>query len=153
MQVQQFLRKTPGIPAAQSEEIISNLRETGQVVSQELGLLVDAVVQMKLDADEGKVVLHKVKAQLLINKSNADNSQDQNAALLRVNDRLKAELVDVRRIANRYYDQLHVVTAQLESLRENKESDTQDATAPETILVSLCDFFLCIVASTTLTAL
>lgn len=52
VKLQTSLRRTPGISANESAEIIEQLQQVGQIISQETSALVDALMKTQLDQED-----------------------------------------------------------------------------------------------------
>lgn len=52
VKIQQSLRRMPGVSSAESNELVAQLQEVGQIISQETSQLVDAVMNLTLDQED-----------------------------------------------------------------------------------------------------
>ncbi|KPM44977.1 hypothetical protein AK830_g1535 [Neonectria ditissima] len=83
VKIQTSLRRMPGVSSKESNEIITQLQEVGQIISQETSQLVDALMNLTLDQEETDKAIARMSIEGNLNKASADD-QAQTISNLRV---------------------------------------------------------------------
>lgn len=124
----------PGVSASESHEIIHELKEVGQMISQETSALVDALMNVSLDQEDTERAVARLSIEGNIAKAETDKKMQ------RIDDLEKdlANEIEKRREAEvsvkQAVDQLQKLMAEF---RELKRKSADDGTkTPEMIRVS-----------------
>ncbi|KAF7542195.1 hypothetical protein G7Z17_g11798 [Cylindrodendrum hubeiense] len=83
VKIQTSLRRMPGVSSKESNEIISQLQEVGQIISQETSQLVDALMNLTLDQEDTDKAIARMSIEANLTKAEADD-QAQTIGNLRV---------------------------------------------------------------------
>ncbi|KAG6009248.1 hypothetical protein E4U21_002852 [Claviceps maximensis] len=73
VKIQQSLRRMPGVSANESNEIVSQLQEVGQVVSQETSQLVDALINLTLDQEDTDKAIARMGLEASLTKAEMED--------------------------------------------------------------------------------
>lgn len=120
----------PGVSAKESNEIVSQLQEVGQIVSQEVSQLVDALMNLQLDQED----TDKAIARMSIEANLAKAEVEDRTQCLSV---LKGELADEkekRRAAEaevaKVVEDLQKITQEFRWFKEKGERGDGDKSSP-----------------------
>ncbi|KAJ4254852.1 hypothetical protein NW762_009650 [Fusarium torreyae] len=83
VKIQTSLRRMPGVSSKESNEIIAQLQEVGQIVSTETSQLVDALMNLTLDQEDTDKAIARMSIEANLAKAEADD-QAHNLSNLRV---------------------------------------------------------------------
>lgn len=76
VKIQQSLRRMPGVSSAESSEIVLQLQEVGQIISQETSALVDALMNLQLDQEDTDKAVARMSIEANIAKARIDDQGD-----------------------------------------------------------------------------
>lgn len=71
--MQHTLRRMPGVPGKEAGELVAQLQEVGQVVSQETGQLVDAMMKLTLDQQDSDRAVARLSIEANLAKARHDD--------------------------------------------------------------------------------
>ncbi|GAB0137438.1 hypothetical protein EsDP_00005702 [Epichloe bromicola] len=73
VKIQQSLRRMPGVSAGESNEIVDQLQEVGQVISQETSQLVDALMNLTLDQEDTDKAIARMGLEASLTKATIED--------------------------------------------------------------------------------
>ncbi|KAM0358280.1 hypothetical protein HYE67_003378 [Fusarium culmorum] len=73
VKIQTSLRRMPGVSSKESNEIITQLQEVGQIVSTETSQLVDALMNLTLDQEDTDKAIARMSIEANLSKAEADD--------------------------------------------------------------------------------
>ncbi|KFG80597.1 hypothetical protein MANI_017569 [Metarhizium anisopliae] len=124
VKIQHSLRRMPGVSSSESGEIVGQLQEVGQVISQETSQLVDALMNVTLDQED----TDKAVARLSLDATILNAEMDDKAQTIRD---LRAELDAERKKREQAELDVKKVMADLQRLREEFKKLQEKATRKE----------------------
>ncbi|KAF4447769.1 chromosome segregation protein smc [Fusarium austroafricanum] len=128
VKIQTSLRRMPGVSSKESNEIITQLQEVGQIISTETSQLVDALMNLTLDQEDTDKAIARMSIEANLAKAEAD---DQASTLSSLRVELASEK-DKRQEAEaevaRAVDELVKITSELKALKEKDRDGSTDAT-------------------------
>lgn len=89
VKIQQSLRRMPGVAGAQSTDIVNQLQEVGQIISQETTALVDALMNLTLDQEDTDKAVARMSIEANIAKAQID---EQNDTIQKLEERIQNEI-------------------------------------------------------------
>ncbi|KAH7155032.1 hypothetical protein B0J13DRAFT_436888 [Dactylonectria estremocensis] len=129
VKVQTSLRRMPGVSSKESNEIISQLQEVGQIISQETSQLVDALMNLTLDQEDTDKAIARMSIEANLTKA---ETNDQAQTIVNLRTELSAER-DKRKDAEtevaKVMEDLQSLTRDFKSYKE-KQIKTEDGTSP-----------------------
>lgn len=129
VKLQTSLRRMPGVSSKESNEIISQLQEVGQIISQETSQLVDALMNLTLDQEDTDKAIARMSIEANLTKAEADD-QAQTISNLRVElslerDKRKEAEAEVAKVM----EDLQTLTRDFKSYKE-KDAKSEDGKSP-----------------------
>ncbi|KAH6983015.1 hypothetical protein BKA56DRAFT_483691 [Ilyonectria sp. MPI-CAGE-AT-0026] len=129
VKLQTSLRRMPGVSSKESNEIISQLQEVGQIISQETSQLVDALMNLTLDQEDTDKAIARMSIEANLTKAEADD-QAQTISNLRVElsserDKRKEAEAEVGKVM----EDLQTLTRDFKSYKE-KDAKSEDGKSP-----------------------
>ncbi|KAK7413143.1 hypothetical protein QQX98_007969 [Neonectria punicea] len=130
VKIQTSLRRMPGVSSKESNEIITQLQEVGQIISQETSQLVDALMNLTLDQEETDKAIARMSIEGNLSKAEADD-QAQTISNLRVElsserDKRKEAEAEVGKIM----EDLQRLTCDFKSFKEKEIKSEDDEKSP-----------------------
>lgn len=129
VKIQTSLRRMPGVSSKESNEIISQLQEVGQIISQETSQLVDALMNLTLDQEDTDKAIARMSIEANLTKAESDD-QAQTISNLRVelsSERDKRK--DAEAEVGKVMEDLQTLTRDFKSYKE-KDAKSEDAKSP-----------------------
>ncbi|KAH7015331.1 hypothetical protein EDB80DRAFT_748332 [Ilyonectria destructans] len=129
VKIQTSLRRMPGVSSKESNEIISQLQEVGQIISQETSQLVDALMNLTLDQEDTDKAIARMSIEANLTKAESDD-QAQTISNLRVelsSERDKRK--DAEAEVGKVMEDLQALTRDFKSYKE-KDVMSEDGKSP-----------------------
>ncbi|RSM09924.1 hypothetical protein CDV31_007441 [Fusarium ambrosium] len=126
VKIQTSLRRMPGVSSKESNEIVSQLQEVGQIVSTETSQLVDALMNLTLDAEDTDKAIARMSIEANLAKAEADD-QNHTISNLRVelaNEKGKRQEAEAE--VAKVMEELQNLTREFKSFKE-KEGGSEDS--------------------------
>ncbi|UZP40937.1 hypothetical protein NXS19_008753 [Fusarium pseudograminearum] len=122
VKIQTSLRRMPGVSSKESNEIITQLQEVGQIVSTETSQLVDALMNLTLDQEDTDKAIARMSIEANLSKAEADD-QAHTLSTLRAdlaNERSKRQEAEAE--VAKVMEELQKLSGEIKSLK-GKSSD------------------------------
>ncbi|KAK5997151.1 hypothetical protein PT974_02504 [Cladobotryum mycophilum] len=141
VKIQHSLRRMPGVSASESNEIIAQLQEVGQIISQETSQLVDALMNLNLDQEDTDRSIARMAIEANLAKA---TNEDQLQAIKDLRDEVKAEKSKAEQAESemkKMMEDLEDLTVDFKKLKNNAEKqqsgDASSSDEDEDIVKSL----------------
>ncbi|KAH6891181.1 hypothetical protein B0T10DRAFT_595339 [Thelonectria olida] len=126
VKIQTSLRRMPGVSAKESNEIISQLQEVGQIISQEVSQLVDALMNLQLDQEDTDRAIARMSIEANLAKAEVED-RTQNLSLLKVElseekDKRKSAEAEVSKVV----ENLQKITQEFKWHKEKENRDKEE---------------------------
>lgn len=118
VKIQTSLRRMPGVSSKESDEIIAQLREVGQIISSETSQLVDALMNLTIDQEETDKAMARMSIEANLAKA-SNEDQTHTLSNLRVelaNEKGKRQEAEAE--FAKVVDDLQNLTREFKSLKE-----------------------------------
>ncbi|KAM0244192.1 hypothetical protein ACHAP5_006492 [Fusarium lateritium] len=129
VKIQTSLRRMPGVSSKESNEIISQLQEVGQIVSTETSQLVDALMNLTLDQEDTDKAIARMSIEANLAKAEADD-QAHNMSNLRTelaNEKGKRQEAEAEVV--KVMDELQKLSREFKSLKNGNRDGSSDGSA------------------------
>ncbi|KAI5466964.1 hypothetical protein BGZ63DRAFT_410068 [Mariannaea sp. PMI_226] len=137
VKIQTSLRRMPGVSAKESSEIISQLQEVGQVISQETSQLVDALMNLQLDQEDTDKAIARMSLDANLAKAEADNHiQNLNTIKLELKDEKKKHKIAEAEVS-KVMEDLQKLTQEFKKYKEENRLEGDKSSAPEDMIKKL----------------
>ncbi|KAM5361640.1 hypothetical protein ACJZ2D_012983 [Fusarium nematophilum] len=126
VKIQTSLRRMPGVSSKESNEIVSQLQEVGQIISTETSQLVDALMNVTLDQEDTDKAIARMSIEANLAKAEADD-QAHTISNLRVelaNEKGKREEAEAE--VTRAVEDLQDLTREFKSFKEKEREGSSD---------------------------
>ncbi|KAF4982365.1 hypothetical protein FZEAL_1999 [Fusarium zealandicum] len=126
VKIQTSLRRMPGVSSKESNEIVSQLQEVGQIVSTETSQLVDALMNLVLDQEDTDKAIARMSIEANLTKAEADD-QTHTISNLRVelsNEKGKRQETEAE--VAKVMEDLQQLTREFKSLKNKDRDDSSD---------------------------
>jgi chromosome segregation ATPase len=129
VKIQTSLRRMPGVSSKESNEIISQLQEVGQIVSTETSQLVNALMNLTLDQEDTDKAIARMSIEANLAKAEADD-QAHNMSNLRTelaNEKGKRQEAESEVV--KVMDELQKLSREFRSLKNGDRDGSPDGSA------------------------
>ncbi|KAF4343151.1 chromosome segregation smc [Fusarium beomiforme] len=126
VKIQTSLRRMPGVSSKESNEIITQLQEVGQIISTETSQLVDALMNLTLDQEDTDKAIARMSIEANLAKAEADD-QAHNLGNLRVelaNEKAKRQEAEAEVV--KVMDDISTLTSELKPVKEKNHDGSDD---------------------------
>ncbi|KAF5677788.1 chromosome segregation smc [Fusarium heterosporum] len=130
VKIQTSLRRMPGVSSKESNEIVAQLQEVGQIVSTETSQLVDALMNLTLDQEDTDKAIARMSIEANLAKAEADD-QAHNMSNLRVelaNEKTKRQEAESEVV--KVMDELQKLSREFKSLKGGDHDGSPDSCVP-----------------------
>ncbi|KAM0427006.1 hypothetical protein ACHAPT_007904 [Fusarium lateritium] len=127
VKIQTSLRRMPGVSSKESNEIVSQLQEVGQIISTETSQLVDALMNLTLDQEDTDKAIARMSIEANLAKAEADD-QNHTIGNLRVelsNEKGKRQEAEAE--VAKVMEDLQSLTREFKSFKEKEGAGSDDA--------------------------
>ncbi|KAK3186941.1 hypothetical protein K4F52_004385 [Lecanicillium sp. MT-2017a] len=134
VKVQHSLRRMPGVSAAESSEIVQQLQEVGQVISQETSALVDALMNLTLDQEDTDKAVARMSIEANISKAKID---DQSNTIQKLNEQVEEEKekrTQAEEGVKSTMEELHSITEEFKAWKD-KAGVSQESTSERDVMI------------------
>lgn len=144
VKIQTSLRRMPGVSSKESNEIITQLQEVGQIVSTETSQLVDALMNLTLDQEDTDKAIARMSIEANLSKAEADD-QAHTLSTLRAdlaNEKSKRQEAEAE--VTKVMEELQKLSGEIKSLKlKNSDagSDGSKSSPDRDVVVKVSDRF------------
>lgn len=124
----------PGVSAAESSEIVQQLQEVGQVISQETSALVDALMNLTLDQEDTDKAVARMSIEANIAKAKID---DQSNTIQKLNEQVEEEKekrTQAEEGVKSAMEELHSITEEFKAWKDKAGVSQESNTERETMI-------------------
>ncbi|TWU78762.1 hypothetical protein ED733_006786 [Metarhizium rileyi] len=129
VKIQHALRRMPGVSANESGEIVAQLQEVGQIISQETSQLVDALMNLTLDQEETDKALSRMSLEATLIKAETDDKAQAIRDLRAEVDAEKKKREQAEHDVKEVMSDLHGLTEDFKKVKERAARKDEDADA------------------------
>lgn len=119
----------PGVSANESGEIVAQLQEVGQIISQETSQLVDALMNLTLDQEETDKALSRMSLEATLIKAETDDKAQAIRDLRAEVDAEKKKREQAEHDVKEVMSDLHGLTEDFKKVKERAARKDEDADA------------------------
>ncbi|KAG5928079.1 hypothetical protein E4U42_001283 [Claviceps africana] len=126
VKIQQSLRRMPGVSANESNEIVGQLQEVGQVVSRETSQLVDALINLTLDQEDTDKAIARMGLEASLTKADMEDQAQTIRDLEAGLEAEKAKRGQAEGNLQSVMGELHELTGHVKALKQKAEEEGEN---------------------------